>query len=414
MKSFNLSVLRARRDTLARNSLHLYMDMLWFGVLTGSTLSFLAIYAARIGASTFQVGMINGAQAIVNLLVALPAGHYLARRSVNRIVFFSAILQRLFYGFMILIPQVFAQSTQMTTILLITFVMSIPGTSLAISQNALFADSIPVENRGRVAGIRNAVLSIATIVSTLICGQVLTLVEFPLNYQIVFGIGFLGAALSTLHLYFVKPAFREEHAFEQVPVDIETRGDKIRGLLRFDVLKGRYGSKIGLLFMFHFVQYLGIAIFPIYQVNVIHISDSVISIGTGLFFILMFIVSVRLEGFTRRFGYRKALALGIALLSLYPAFLAMSTGPLLYYIASCFGGIAWGFAGGTIYNYVLEAAPPGGRAGYLAWYNLVFNAGILTGSIGGPLLGSLTNLHIALWVVSVGRLAAGLALLWWG
>ncbi len=414
MKSINLTVFQKRRDTLARNSFHLYMDMLWFGVLTGSTLSFLAIYAARIGASTFQVGMINGAQAIVNLLVALPAGHYLSKRPVNRIVFFSAIMQRIFYGFMILIPLVFTQSSQMTTILLVTFVMSIPGTSLAISQNALFADSIPVENRGRVAGIRNAVLSIATIVSTLVCGQVLTVTAFPLNYQIVFGIGFLGAALSTLHLYFVKPAFRDERTVEQVPFDIETRGNMIRGLLRFDVLKGRYGSKIGLLFIFHFVQYLGIAIFPIYQVNVIHISDSVISIGTGLFYILMFIVSIRLEGFTRRFGYRKALALGVGLLSLYPAFLTMSTGPLLYYVASCFGGIAWGFAGGTIYNYVLESAPAGGRAGYLAWYNLVFNAGILTGSIGGPLLGSLTNLHIALWIVAFGRLAAGLALLWWG
>lgn len=414
MRSMNFSAFRIRRDTLARNSIHLYMDMLWFGVLTGSTLSFLAIYAARIGASTFQVGMINGAQAIVNLLVALPAGHYLSKRPVNRIVFISAILQRIFYGFMILIPLLFAQNIQMTTILLVTFVMSVPGTSLAISQNALFADSIPVENRGRVAGIRNAVLSIATIVSTLICGQILTTTSFSLNYQIVFGIGFLGAVMSTLHLYFVKPSFSEEHSIEQMPVEFGNRGHSLRGLLRVDVLKGRYGTKIGLLFLFHFVQYLGIAIFPIYQVHVIHISDSVISIGTGLFYILMFIVSVRLDRITRRFGYQKALALGVALLSLYPAFLTLSTGPFLYYVASCFGGIAWGFAGGTIYNYVLEAAPPGGRSGYLAWYNLVFNAGILTGSIGGPLLGSLTNLHIALWIVAIGRFVVGMALLWWG
>jgi len=403
-----------RRNTLAHNSIHLYFDMLWFGVLTGSTLSFLSIYAARIGASSFQVGMINGAQAIVNLLVALPAGHFLAKRPVNRMVFLSAIGQRIFYGMMILIPLFFEPQGQITAILAITFIMSIPGTSLAIGQNALFADSIPVENRGRVAGIRYAVLSITTIVSTLISGQILTAVVFPVNYQIVFGIGFLGAAMSGLHLKFVKPVFRADHTDEQLPMDMDDRKGAIKGFLRFDVLRGRYGTKLGLLFLFHLVQYMGIGLFPIYQVNVIHISDSVISIGNGIFYVLVFLVSIRLEKITRQIGYRKALGIGVGLLSIYPAFLTMSTDPALYLVANCFGGIAWGFTGGTIYNYVLEAAPAGGRAGYLSWYNLIYNAGILAGSLGGPALGQITNLNITLWVIAGGRLAAGLALFWFG
>lgn len=390
------------------------MDMLWYGVLTGSTMSFLSIYAARIGASAFQIGMINGAQAVVNLIVALPAGHYLSKRSVSRTAFLSALLQRIFYGFLILVPMMFSNPQQMLAILVITFIMWIPGTAQAISFNALFADSVPVENRGHVAGIRNAVLSITTIISTLICGQLLTYVVFPLNYQIVFGIGFLGAAMSTMHIWFVKPAFKEEHAHEQIQIDDDKKGFALQSLLRFDVLKGKYGQIIYLLFAFHFVQYLGIAIFPIYQVNIIHISDFVISIGTSIFYIVMFLVSIRLEFVTRRFGYRKALAFGMAVLGLFPAFLAMSTGPVLYYVANIFGGMGWGFVGGTIYNYLLESAPRGGRAGFLSWYNLVFNAGILLGSFGGPLIGQLSDLHIALWIVSVGRIAAGIALFCFG
>lgn len=406
-------ILRLEHNTLSTNSIHLYFDMLWFGVLTGSTLSFISIYAARIGATSFQVGMINGAQAVVNLIVALPAGHFLARKAVDRTVFLSAILQRVFYGVLILLPVWFATSEQMVSILVITFIMSIPGTSLAIGQNALFADSIPPENRGRVAGIRNAVLSISTIISTLICGQVLVSTGFPANYQIVFGIGFLGAVMSTLHLKFVKPAFSENN-FPELVAAGNGRRKTVSDLLRFDVLRGKYGIKIGLLLFFHIVQYLGIAIFPIYQVNEIHLSDSVISIGNGLFYVLMFLVSIRLEGFTRRFGYKRNLGLGICLLSIYPIFLALSTGPVLYYVASIFGGIAWGFVGGTLYNYILEAAPMGGRAGYLAWYNLVFNAGILLGSLGGPYLGDLTNLHIALWIIAIGRVIAGIMLFVWG
>jgi MFS family permease len=411
---FKVSIFnKYRLDALASNSIHLYFDMGWFGVLTGSTLSFLAIYAARIGASSFQIGMINGAQALVNLCIALPVGLWLARRPVDKSFFASAVLQRMFYAVMIFLPILFTKSGEMTAILITIFVMSIPGTAVSIGFNALFADSVPAENRGRVAGIRNAVLSITTIVTTLICGQILTTVVFPLNYQIVFGMGFFGAALSTLHLGFVRPAFREKHAEEQIQTVPGAKGI-MQGLLRFDVLQGQFGVKIGLLFGFHFVQYLGISIFPIYQVSILHLTDSVISIGNGIFYVLMFVFSIRLEGMTFKYGYKNILGVGIGLLALYPAILSMSHEPILFYLACSMGGIAWGLAGGAIYNYILESAPLGGRAGFLAWYNLVFNAGILLGSLGGPLLGNLTNFHIALWIVTAGRLAMGLALLYWG
>jgi len=32
----------------------------WFGVLSGSSMAFLAIYAARLGASGFEIGMLAG------------------------------------------------------------------------------------------------------------------------------------------------------------------------------------------------------------------------------------------------------------------------------------------------------------------------------------------------------------------
>jgi MFS family permease len=404
---------RVRQDSLLRNIIHLYFDVGWFGVLTGSTLSFLAIYAARIGASSFQIGMINGVQALVNLAIALPAGLWLAKRPVDKAVFSSAILQRIFYASLIVYPLFFSHSGEMTAILVTIFVMSIPGTALSIGFNALFADSVPIDYRGRVAGIRNAVLSITTIASTLVCGQILTVGRFPQNYQIVFGIGFFGAAMSTLHLWFVRPAFREKHSEEQIST-VPGRVGLLKGFLRFDVLHGRFGTKIGLLFGFHLVQYLGIAIFPIYQVSILHLTDSVISIGNGIFYILMFFVSMRLEWLTAKFGYKNILGMGIVLLAFYPAILSMSHESYLFYFACVMGGIAWGLAGGAIYNYILESAPPGGRSGFLSWYNLVFNAGILLGSLGGPLLGNMTNFNVALWIVAGGRLVAGLALLLWG
>ena len=70
---------------LQSNFRNLYFDVGWFGVVTGSALSFLTIYAARLGASTTQVGLINAMPAIVILFLALPAGAgWNVVRSTNR------------------------------------------------------------------------------------------------------------------------------------------------------------------------------------------------------------------------------------------------------------------------------------------------------------------------------------------
>src|SRR5450759_3481651 len=79
------------------NFLHWYLDMAWFGILNGSTLSFISIYAARIGATTAQIGLISAAPAVANLLFALPAGKWLSQRPVGKSNFWFGIISRLFY-----------------------------------------------------------------------------------------------------------------------------------------------------------------------------------------------------------------------------------------------------------------------------------------------------------------------------
>jgi hypothetical protein len=62
---------------------HLYLDIAWFGLLSGSTIAFINVFATRMGASTQQIGMLSAAPALVNLLFALPAGTWLSKRSIG-------------------------------------------------------------------------------------------------------------------------------------------------------------------------------------------------------------------------------------------------------------------------------------------------------------------------------------------
>ncbi len=185
------------------NFLHLYLDMFWFGVLSGSAVNFLSIYATRIGATGFQIGMISAVSAVVSLFLAIPAGRWLQTRHPGQVIFWTSVYYRFGFLLFVFLPWVFDEQGQIWAIIAITLLMAIPLTALSVGFNALFADAVPSEYRAHVAGIRNIVLSITFMATSLISGYILDHVDFPIGYQIVFGIGFFGAAMSSFHLFFL-------------------------------------------------------------------------------------------------------------------------------------------------------------------------------------------------------------------
>jgi len=185
---------------MRRHFYHLYADIAGFGVLSGSTLAFLAIYMARLGASNWQIGLLTAGPALVNLVLALPAGRWLVTRPLTATVFWTSIGQRLLYPLLVPLCLWVPAAWQNAVILVLVMLTSIPGTVLAIGFNALFAEAVPEVWRGEVVGRRNAILALTVLVSTLGCGQVLRVLPFTIGYAIVFAVGTVGALYSSYHL----------------------------------------------------------------------------------------------------------------------------------------------------------------------------------------------------------------------
>src|SRR3954453_7738488 len=76
------------------NFRYLYGDIAWFGILSGTSLSFISVYAARIGANAWQIGLLNAGRALVGLLFTLPVGRWLHERPVGGAVFWSSVWAR--------------------------------------------------------------------------------------------------------------------------------------------------------------------------------------------------------------------------------------------------------------------------------------------------------------------------------
>jgi len=175
---------------------HLYMDIAWFAILSASAISFVSVYAARQGASGFQIGLLSAGPAVMNLVFTIPAGRWLEKQPTSAAVFWTAALSRLLYLPWIVLPWLLAPQGQVWTLVTLTLLMSIPGTPLAVGFNALFAEAVPPEYRGHVIAVRNALLALVYIAVSLLCGQILVRIPFPTGYQVVFALGFLGGAIA--------------------------------------------------------------------------------------------------------------------------------------------------------------------------------------------------------------------------
>lgn len=421
-------------DELRRHAVHFYGDMAWYGLLAGSTIAFLNVYAARLGASAFQIGLLTAGPAAVNLIFTLPAGRWLQNRPIGASVFWAAVSARGLYFLYALLPLLLAPMVQIEVMIWATLILTIPAVALAIGFNALYAAAVPLEWRGHLSGRRNALISLVYVITSLVSGYILSNTPQEIGYTLVFGMGALGAAMSTWHLGRLrdvreKPADEPQRIRqiigdraqpggiragqgigERVSIGLRafTRGNN---LLRTEVLRGGYGVVILALFVFHAAQFMPAALFPLRWVDELHFTDQQIAIGTAVFHTCVLLGSLQFDRLARRFGNHKLTVAGTALLSTYPLFVAYMPNLFYYVIASIIGGFAWSLVGAALANYLLEKVPVNDRPAYLAWYNLALNGAILLGALFGPLMAEWFNLQVALVISFVLRLA-GSVFIW--
>lgn len=339
-------------DDLRPNVIHLFWDIGWWGLYMGSTVAFLTIYATRCGATAQQIGLLSALPALLAMTISLPVGRLLKRFPPRPVTAAGAFASRIVLLAYPLLPWLFPIPQQPDAILVVALVFAIPNTFIGISYGQFFMEGIPSEWRGMVVGGRNAIVAVVTLVVTIACGQILTYLPFPLNYQIVFLIGFVGAIMTSYHIWKVKPFYV---APPPPPAPLEP-GPQRHGL-HLGAQGLRYAKILGLLFSFNLINSMLGPLVPNLLVNQLALSDATISFGTGLANILVFGVSLFIASFTRRSGNRRAVAIGAMLLSLHAVALALAGDAALYLLSAAIGGIAAGVLNTAQYNYNLENVP---------------------------------------------------------
>ena len=241
---------------LRNNFRALYADIFGYGILAGSTLAFLNVYVARLGASNIDMGLLSAGPALISLLLSMPISRWLERHPLIRATYLSSIWFRLGYVIMIFLPWLLAASLQVWSYVLVVLLMSVPGTFLAIGFSATLVEVVPPDWRAHVIGRRNALMAFSMTVTALICGQLLDGIRFPLNYQIVFAIGAAGAGLSTIYLGRIRPI-----GLKSAPAVIQPVRSTSSQALRIDLLRGPFGPLLGAYLLFYLAQAVPVPLF---------------------------------------------------------------------------------------------------------------------------------------------------------
>jgi MFS family permease len=402
-----------------RNFLLLYLDVVFFGILNGSTVVFLAIYASRLGATVTQIGFLTASPALMNILFSFAASNFARGKSPYRITRWAWLITRIFYALLIPLPLLLPPQTQIWVIIAITLAMNLPGTAAAVIGNAFFADAVPLRFRGSVVGTRNALLALTTTLTSLSVGGVLKVFSFSQGYAIVFAMGFIGSMASVVMLFLIKPV--KDPDIQNDPVQTH-QPSHVAGGIRPEILRTPFGRVVLTVFLYQTAVFFANPIYPLYQVNSLRLSDQIISQGTSLFWVIFFLGSTQGGVLARRWGFRKVFGIGTLGSGLALLVLTFATHTWIYMLGQLVSGSAWALISCGLINYVLERVPADDRPAYLAWYNTAVNAAILLCGLFVPVLlgmngisgASPASLFGGLLLGTLFRFMGGAFILLWG
>ena len=398
------------------NTVHYYFDIGWWGLYAGATAAFLTIYAARIGATPAQIGMLSALPAGIALALSLPFAGLVRRLGAHSATWLGAAIARVMLGLFALLPFVFPSpeqnSLQVWAILAISSLMALPNTLTGIGFPQLLIEALPANWRGYVVGARNAFFSIITFAITLLSGQILERMAFPAGYQVVFLIGCIGAVMTAYHLSRVRPVTQSVETPPAPGPGLLARGGRL--FPPIDESGRRYLRVLALLFLFNTTNHMLAPLAPDVLVNQLQLSDAWISIGTAAGSLIIFIISIGIARLTGRTGNRRATAIGASLMAAQALLLALARDPLQYMLYVVVGGVGQGILLSAQYNYHIENVPETDRAHWLSWALLTGNAALLLGSLGGPLLAAWVGIPVALALFGLLRLGMAGVLLRWG
>lgn len=254
----------------AKNFTNVQIDAIGVG-LANAAAPFLPVFLTRLGATSFEIGLLTSMPALAGLILAIPMGQFLQNQK-KIIPWFSLARLGVIMSYALTGILAFLLQGQplITSILLVWALATIPQTLLNISfsvvMNAVAGPNLRYELMTR----RWSILGVTTAVAVFIIGQFLDRIAFPTNFQVIFIFLSIGGLISYYFSSHINlPDFQKPNAQGKRPLR-ETL-EEYRTLLSGEK---PFQSFVIKRFVFLSGAALTLPLFPLYFVREVQASNS--------------------------------------------------------------------------------------------------------------------------------------------
>lgn len=330
--------------------------------MVGLVNPFLGVFALRMGASEYELGLLTSLPALTSLISQVP-GAYMVNRSSSRlrVSLQTTLIHRLSFLVYLIVP--FFGPKRALIFVLVVAAGNFFANASGLAWTSLMGDLFPTHLRSRIFSDRNMVLGFVTMAASMVAGPVLDSIREPLNFQVLFFASFVALMLS----YWAQSKLVEPN---RVPA---LRSEVSRSHVSYAAAfkdKPFVWFTVSLLIM-HTGFNVSASMWTLLYVNRLNLSNSwisAISIISGLASALTY----RMWGrWTQKFGNMLMLLAACAVFMPQPVLHVWvnSAWPLVpLNLASGFGGAGFNLAQ---FNALFEISTPESVPTYLALFNTV-------------------------------------------
>lgn len=362
---------------------------------------FLPVFLTRLGATNFQVGLLSSMPGMTGLVLAILVGRFLqTRRNIVPWYSLSRLLVIFCYTLTGLLTMLVSEKVAIIATLVIWAFATLPQTALAVAFSVVMNAVAGPEGRYALLSRRWTIVGITGVVGTFIVTRVIDLIEFPLNYSIMFLVLSLGGFFS---FYFSRKITLPDSDPPPLTKSANPR-EGVRNYLELLRANPAFLSFATKRFVYFSAIVLSMPIMPLYLVREVQATDGQIGVINMTMTMVMLVGYYLWPRVSRRFGGRFVLLATTFGMVLYPALSAATPRVELIIL---YAGIAGLFQGGldlVFFDELMKTVPAEYSATFVSMAQSMQYLSMVLAPLLGTWLATYIGLDGALW------LSAGLRL----
>lgn len=189
------------------NFFHLVADVAWFGLALAASTRFLNMYAIRLGATPFELGLLTSLPGLSLLVATMLSGWWRKKfKTTLGALFLPGLIFRLIFFLPVFAP-LFPSHLQIVWLIASITVPAIPQAIAGVIFLVMMRESVSHDSWNRLNGYRTLAMNLGIALGAVGCGLLLNTVAFPTNYQLMFVLAFAFTIVSFFHVMRVKTPY---------------------------------------------------------------------------------------------------------------------------------------------------------------------------------------------------------------